>query len=266
MDRETGMYYYGARYYDPRISIFVSVDPLAEQTMEPYLYTGNNPIMFTDPTGMSKDGIDTVYENENTGEKVEVKDGIDRTLKVDDKDFQKAKEFSELGEIDRQNKNWDYDKFAEYSQFYSDQRYGSTFKEKLSSLGSNLANNFFGQELKDPYMEIAVIEDYGLLSGGAGAAKNIPKLIKAANGLKVNGFVKHALNRAIERGVNPKSILDALKKPLKIGENIIDKLGRQSQRFIGKKAEVVVNPQTGKVISVNPTSTKKADKLIKKGQ
>ena len=45
MDRETGMYYYGARYYDPRISIFVSVDPLAEQTMEPYLYTGNNPIM-----------------------------------------------------------------------------------------------------------------------------------------------------------------------------------------------------------------------------
>ena len=52
------MYYYGARYYDPRISIFVSVDPLAEQTMEPYLYTGNNPIMFTDPTGMSKEGLE----------------------------------------------------------------------------------------------------------------------------------------------------------------------------------------------------------------
>jgi len=50
------MYYYGARYDDPRISIFVSVDPLAEKTMEPYLYTGNNPIMFTDPTGMNAEG------------------------------------------------------------------------------------------------------------------------------------------------------------------------------------------------------------------
>ena len=61
LDDATGMYYYGARYYDPRISIFISVDPLAEETMEPYLYTGNNPIMFTDPTGMSKDGIENEY-------------------------------------------------------------------------------------------------------------------------------------------------------------------------------------------------------------
>ena len=50
------MYYYGARYYDPRISIFVSVDPLVEQTMTPYQYVHNNPIMFTDPTGMSAEG------------------------------------------------------------------------------------------------------------------------------------------------------------------------------------------------------------------
>src|SRR5690606_16325340 len=55
LDDATGMYYYGARYYDPRISIFVSVDPLAEQTMEPYLYVGNNPIRYIDPTGMNRE-------------------------------------------------------------------------------------------------------------------------------------------------------------------------------------------------------------------
>jgi len=61
--------------------------------------------------------------------------------------------------------------------------------------------------------------------------------------------------------VSPKGILDALKKPLKIGDVNTDKLGRQSQRFTGETGEVVVNPQTSKVISVNPTSTKKAARL-----
>lgn len=63
------MYYYGARYYDPRISIFVSVDPLAEQTMTPYQYVHNNPIMLIDPTVMAKDGVETDYTlDRKTGE------------------------------------------------------------------------------------------------------------------------------------------------------------------------------------------------------
>jgi len=47
------MYYYGARYYDPRISIFVSVDPLAEEfpNYGGYNYTLNNPINFVDTDG-----------------------------------------------------------------------------------------------------------------------------------------------------------------------------------------------------------------------
>ena len=51
LDSETGLYYYGARYYDPKVSIFLNVDPLAEKTMTPYAYTNNNPIMLVDPTG-----------------------------------------------------------------------------------------------------------------------------------------------------------------------------------------------------------------------
>jgi tetratricopeptide (TPR) repeat protein len=76
-------------------------------------------------------------------------------------------------------------------------------------------------------------------------------------------FTKHALERAVERNVSKDAIFDALNSPLKIEKVKIDLLGRPSQRYIGKNAEVVINPQIKQVVSVNPTSTKKAIKLIK---
>ena len=57
LDEETGLYYYGARYYNPRESVFISVDQMVEMTMTPYQYTYQNPIRYTDPTGMSANPI-----------------------------------------------------------------------------------------------------------------------------------------------------------------------------------------------------------------
>ena len=58
-DAETGLYNYGARYYDPKISRFLSVDPLADQFpgWSPYNYTLNNPINMIDPDGRAPDWI-----------------------------------------------------------------------------------------------------------------------------------------------------------------------------------------------------------------
>ena len=57
LDRKGGLdwYDYGARYYDPLIGMFLSVDPLSENfySVNPYAYCLSNPFNRIDPTGMS---------------------------------------------------------------------------------------------------------------------------------------------------------------------------------------------------------------------
>ncbi|MBL6988707.1 MAG: hypothetical protein ISR65_02980 [Bacteriovoracaceae bacterium] len=58
-DTESGLYFYRARYYDPNIGRFLQEDPDPGRLLNPltvinrYVYTGNNPINFVDPTGKS---------------------------------------------------------------------------------------------------------------------------------------------------------------------------------------------------------------------
>ena len=74
MDAETGLYYYGARYYDARTSRWISTDPILEEyfptgdkekdkqlpgmggafnpvNLNLYHYAGNSPIVMIDPDG-----------------------------------------------------------------------------------------------------------------------------------------------------------------------------------------------------------------------
>ena len=53
LDEETGLYYYGARYLNPSIALWLSTDPLQEKYpgMSPYNYCAGNPVKLVDPDG-----------------------------------------------------------------------------------------------------------------------------------------------------------------------------------------------------------------------
>ena len=53
LDEETGLYYYGARYMNPRTSLWYGVDPLAEKyvSVGGYEYCVGNPVKFVDFNG-----------------------------------------------------------------------------------------------------------------------------------------------------------------------------------------------------------------------
>jgi len=54
-DTETGYSYFGARYYDADISVWLSVDPIIKSFESPYVYCYNRPVRFIDPNGMDPD-------------------------------------------------------------------------------------------------------------------------------------------------------------------------------------------------------------------
>jgi len=56
MQEDNGLYFMRARYYDSETKRFLSKDPIkgdfkSSQTLNPYIYTESNPILFNDPSG-----------------------------------------------------------------------------------------------------------------------------------------------------------------------------------------------------------------------
>ena len=52
-DTETGLSYFGSRYYSSDLSIWLSVDPMSAKypSLSPYVYCANNPVKLVDPNG-----------------------------------------------------------------------------------------------------------------------------------------------------------------------------------------------------------------------
>ena len=52
-DAETGLSYFGARYYSSDLSIWLSVDPMSDKypSLSPYVYCADNSVKLVDPNG-----------------------------------------------------------------------------------------------------------------------------------------------------------------------------------------------------------------------
>lgn len=80
-------------------------------------------------------------------------------------------------------------------------------------------------------------------------------------GVTVQDVSPHVFGRMLERGVPEDAVVEALTASLKTGKIRSDR----SQRFVGARATVAVNIDTGKVVTVWPTSSKLVEKLKKEG-
>lgn len=78
-----------------------------------------------------------------------------------------------------------------------------------------------------------------------------------------NSMSLHANQRVSDRHVEQKDIKETLNNPLKITKIKYDSQGLPSIRYIGHKATVVLNPETGKIITVYPTSTQRLNNILK---
>lgn len=90
--------------------------------------------------------------------------------------------------------------------------------------------------------------------------------IKASEGATVVNQSKHFIERVIgtmeepktkkpRSGVTVDEIKEALKTPIDVKPLRTDSQGRSSQKYIGEKATVTVNPESGELVQCNPTDS-----------
>ena len=133
-DEKTGMYYYGARYYEPRLSLWMSADPLEEDypNLSAYGYCHNNPIILYVPDGkgdhFTNSGIYLGYNKINDGKAYSVTGNFNMNDYLNGK-INKKNSISEI------NLNSDIGQLARigYAEFRGGKFYGATSRNGYSN-------------------------------------------------------------------------------------------------------------------------------------
>ena len=99
LDEETGLYYYGARYLDPAIALWLSTDPLQGKYpgMSPYNYCAGNPVKLVDPDGEAWKPVGDMEGNPTGYVWVNPKDSYEKDGKLKKGLYEQAIYFSHGG-------------------------------------------------------------------------------------------------------------------------------------------------------------------------
>lgn len=90
--------------------------------------------------------------------------------------------------------------------------------------------------------------------------------LKTSTGLVIKRISSHQIDRAEERGITKRSIIDALTSPFEVKPIKLDEQSRPSQRYIGRETTVSVNPDEGTLITTWKTSSQIRRKYERMGK
>ena len=258
-DDESGLLYYGARYYHPTLGRFTQPDPvitdigrkelamamMSPQLLNGYSYVGNNPMKHVDPTGESGNPFGVPFDYATEG------------ARIMGQFFQNTAE------------NWR----AQVNPLSTNNgaiAWGATsytVAEGLDMVGGMFGN---AEKVLDPETlssqktMAGVMLSLDLAGGGKGkaasrvgkqatkeTAEKIGRVTQYVKNLDVSsravkkvddiaGFTREGINQVISRGIKPGVIKDTIVNTRRYVQRV-DKLGRESFRYVGDKAVLNFN-------------------------
>ncbi|MBI9100648.1 MAG: hypothetical protein JEY91_19405, partial [Spirochaetaceae bacterium] len=150
IDRDTGLYYFNARWYDPGLGRFITEDPVKDG-VNWFSYVGNNPLRYVDPTGLRRIEWDPREENksqEAERERVEYNRQMDEALAADRAAIEErrnamrnARSIAEAASLEKQIR----EDIGKYNRFVAE-HYAPDSVEDYG--GTKLTGSF---DQKDPY-------------------------------------------------------------------------------------------------------------------
>lgn len=77
--------------------------------------------------------------------------------------------------------------------------------------------------------------------------------LRTVDGVEIRDVSKHYFDRAFERKIHIDDVKDAIYRPIEAPITKVDELGRVSTTYFGADTTVVINPETGNVVTTYKT-------------